>query len=95
MACLSYFICELLSRRVNGNNATIMPSAVAETLPPLKKWQRPEKTSVDLPWADIQTIDISNFEAPGEKQRLAEQLRKAVSISSQQQTRIGFVFAKG
>ncbi|RVX73389.1 hypothetical protein B0A52_03031 [Exophiala mesophila] len=57
-----------------------MPSAITETetLPPLKKWQRPAKTSVDLPWADIQTIDISNFDAPGEKQRLAEQLRKAV-----------------
>lgn len=55
-----------------------MPSATTQEPVPLRKWQRPSKTQVDLPWADIQLIDITNFDAPGEKERLAEQLRKAV-----------------
>lgn len=55
-----------------------MPSAITETPPPLRKWNRPAKTTIDLPWADIQVIDISNFDTPGKKQKLAEQLRKAV-----------------
>lgn len=59
-----------------------MPSATRDERVPLRKWQRPGKTQVDLPWADIQLIDITNFDAPGEKQRLAEQLRKAVSVMS-------------
>ena len=56
-----------------------MPSATRVEPVPLRKWQRPSKTTVDLPWADIQLNDISNFDSPGEKERLAEQLRKAVS----------------
>jgi hypothetical protein len=56
-----------------------MPSATSDDRGPLRKWQRPSKTKVDLPWADIQLIDISEFYTPGEKERLAEQLRKAVS----------------
>ncbi|KAK5050926.1 hypothetical protein LTR84_003485 [Exophiala bonariae] len=55
-----------------------MPSATRQEPVPLRKWRRPSKTQVDLPWADIQLIDITNFDAPGEKKRLAEQLRKAV-----------------
>lgn len=67
---------------MQGNNTIpyeTMPSATNTEQVPLRKWQRPSKTKVDLPWADIQLIDISNFDAPGEKERLAEQLRKAVS----------------
>lgn len=67
---------------MQGNNTIpyeTMPSATSTEQVPLRKWQRPSKTKVDLPWADIQLIDISNFDAPGEKERLAEQLRKAVS----------------
>lgn len=46
--------------------------------PPLAKWERPSKTTEQLDWADIKVIDISRFEEPGEKQRLAEELRDAV-----------------
>lgn len=46
--------------------------------PELPKWQRPEKTKHDLPWADIQTIDLSTFDEPGGKEKLADELRDAV-----------------
>lgn len=45
---------------------------------PLPKWERPAKTSHDLPWADIKVLDLSSFDAPGGKQKLAEELREAV-----------------
>ena len=56
-----------------------MPSAVAPEPSPLRKWSRPARTTHDLPWADIKVVDISNFDAPGQKKVLAEQLREAVS----------------
>lgn len=52
-----------------------MPSETSASLP---KWKRPAKTTEDLPWADIAVIDISTYDTPGGKQKLAEQLRKAV-----------------
>ncbi|TKW58869.1 hypothetical protein CTA1_8648 [Colletotrichum tanaceti] len=56
-----------------------MPSGVStEAPPPLPKWQRPEKTKHELPWADIAVIDISKFDQPGGKKQLAEDLRQAV-----------------
>lgn len=56
-----------------------MPSALSpsEALP-LPKWQRPAKTSHDLPWADIKVLDLSTFDEPGGKEKLAEELRDAV-----------------
>jgi hypothetical protein len=54
-----------------------MPSIVPPV--PLQRWQRPSKTEENLPWAQIQVIDLSTFEAPGRKLELAEQLRDAVS----------------
>lgn len=51
-----------------------MPSAVPE----LPKWQRPQKTKQDLPWADIKVLDLSKFGEPDGKQELAEELRQAV-----------------
>ncbi|KAF2093832.1 2OG-Fe(II) oxygenase superfamily protein [Rhizodiscina lignyota] len=54
-----------------------MPSAVPKQIP-LPKWQRPEKTAVDLPWANIAIIDLSTFDQPGGKEKLAEDLRDAV-----------------
>ncbi|KAJ4304779.1 hypothetical protein N0V90_000307 [Kalmusia sp. IMI 367209] len=52
-----------------------MPSAVPLPLP---KWERPTKTHEKLDWAEIKVIDLSRFDEPGEKQRLAEDLRDAV-----------------
>lgn len=51
-----------------------MPSA--ETSIPL--WERPPKTTYGLDWAHLSVIDISRFDEPGEKLRLAEQLREAI-----------------
>lgn len=45
---------------------------------PLPKWERPAETTHDLPWADIKILDLSTFDAPGGKQKLAEELREAV-----------------
>ncbi|KAK1252042.1 hypothetical protein MKX08_003229 [Trichoderma sp. CBMAI-0020] len=44
----------------------------------LTGWQRPEKTKENLPWADIKVIDMSIYDEPQGKQKLAEQLRDAV-----------------
>ena len=52
-----------------------MPSAVP-TPPPLTKWQRPAKTKYDLDWADLEVINLSNFEQ--DKAGLAAQLRRGV-----------------
>lgn len=56
-----------------------MPIALkpAEELP-LPRWERPPKTTQDLPWADIKVLDLSTFDVPGGKQKLAEELREAV-----------------
>ena len=55
-----------------------MPSAVSPEPLPLPKWKRPSKTNEDLDWADIKVIDLSTFDEPGGKQKLAEELRDAV-----------------
>lgn len=56
-----------------------MPTALkpSEELP-LPKWERPAKTAYDLPWAKIKVLDLSTFDVPGGKQKLAEELRDAV-----------------
>ena len=56
-----------------------MPSAATNSLP---KWQRPQKTTQDLPWADIKVLDLSKFDKPGGKQELAEELRQAVCAAT-------------
>ena len=55
-----------------------MPSAVPPLPPPLPKWERPTKTHEKFDWAEIKVIDLSRFDEPGEKERLAEELRDAV-----------------
>ena len=52
-----------------------MPSAVPFSLP---NWKRPSKTTEEVPWADIKIIDLGKFDKPGEKERLAAELRDAV-----------------
>ncbi|KAF2846489.1 flavonol synthase [Plenodomus tracheiphilus IPT5] len=57
-----------------------MPSAThVEPHLVIPKWNRPVKTSDKLDWADIKVIDLSGFDEPGGKQKLAEELRDAVS----------------
>lgn len=51
-----------------------MPSAT----PHIPKWERPGRTTEELDWADIKTIDLTTFNEPGGKEKLAEQLRDAV-----------------
>lgn len=60
-----------------------MPIALSpsEALP-LPRWQRPAKTTQDLPWAEIKVLDLSTFDLPGGKQKLAEELRDAVRIQN-------------
>jgi gibberellin 2-oxidase len=55
-----------------------MPSAISPEQSPLPRWKRPAPTNVDLPWAEISVIDISTFDEPGAKEKLANQLRHAV-----------------
>ena len=55
-----------------------MPSAVTPDPPIIPKWKRPARTTKQLDWADIKTIDLSNFHSPGMRQKLAEELRDAV-----------------
>ena len=57
-----------------------MPGIAKVYQPQLPRWQRPEKTSHDLPWADIRVLDLAKFDDEnGGKERLVEELRSAVS----------------
>ena len=55
-----------------------MPAVVLSEPPAIPKWKRPGKTQEDLDWADIKVIDLSTFDEPGGKRKLAEELRDAV-----------------
>jgi hypothetical protein len=57
-----------------------MPSKVPLDPLAIPKWNRPGKTSEDLDWAEIKVIDLSTFDEPGGKEKLAEELRDAVSV---------------
>ena len=55
-----------------------MPSVTYVEPPPIAKWKRPEHTTEKLDWADIKVIDLSTFDKPNGKQKLAEELGDAV-----------------
>ncbi|KAI9665714.1 MAG: hypothetical protein M1821_003648 [Bathelium mastoideum] len=55
-----------------------MPSAVSEQIP-LPQWTPPAKTKHDLPWADLSVIDLSSYDEPDGEEKLASQLKEAVS----------------
>lgn len=57
-----------------------MPAATLPKPPTIPKWKRPKKTSEHLDWADIKILDLSTFDEPGGKEKLAEELRDAVSF---------------
>ncbi|KAM0751300.1 Clavaminate synthase-like protein [Meredithblackwellia eburnea MCA 4105] len=60
-----------------------MPAAV-----PLSSFSYVPETKVELEWADLETIDLSNFDDPKERKRLATQLINAVRTK-------GFLYVKG
>jgi len=41
-------------------------------------YRQPEESKTELDWADLVTLDLSQFDVPGGKQKLAEQLNNAV-----------------
>jgi isopenicillin N synthase-like dioxygenase len=45
---------------------------------PVPKYERPAQTKENLEWAPLVEIDVSRFDEPGEKQRLAAKLEDAV-----------------
>jgi isopenicillin N synthase-like dioxygenase len=47
--------------------------------PTTTSYQSIPETSADLDWADLVTIDLSQFDKPGGKQKLASQLKHAIS----------------
>jgi hypothetical protein len=46
--------------------------------PPVRNYQRPPQTREELDWAPLVELDISRFDEPGEKPKLAAQLEEAV-----------------
>jgi len=60
-----------------------MPVAV-----PLSSYSHVAETKADLPWADLETVDLSHFDEVGGKQKLAAQLIEAVRTK-------GFLYVKG
>lgn len=71
-----FILTSITYRRTDTMPIALSPS---EALP-LPKWQRPAKTIHDLPWADIKVLDLSTFDLPGGKQKLADELRDAVCV---------------
>ncbi len=55
-----------------------MPSALRLDAPSIPKWKRPGHTAKQLDWAGIKIIDLSMFDLPGGKRKLADELRDAV-----------------
>ncbi|KAL2066739.1 hypothetical protein VTL71DRAFT_2811 [Oculimacula yallundae] len=53
----------------------------------LEPYTHPPETTEDLPWAELVTLDLSEYNTPGGKQRLASQLSHAVH-------NVGFFYVK-
>lgn len=51
---------------------------VATTPYDIPPWTRPAETKEDLDWAPLKEIDLSLFDAPGGKEKLAAELHDAV-----------------
>lgn len=54
---------------------------------PLSSFSHVPETQADLAWADLETVDLSNFDDPTAKQALAQQLIRAVRSK-------GFLYVK-
>lgn len=44
----------------------------------LKPYSHPPETKEDLPWSELVTLDLEDYDRPGGKERLAKQLEHAV-----------------
>jgi isopenicillin N synthase-like dioxygenase len=53
----------------------------------LVPYVHPPETKEDLPWSELVTLDLSDFDRPGGKERLAKQLERAVH-------HVGFFYVK-
>jgi isopenicillin N synthase-like dioxygenase len=53
----------------------------------LEPYVHPPETKEDLPWSELVTLDLSDFDRPGGKERLAKQLEHAVH-------HVGFFYVK-
>ncbi|OIW27048.1 Clavaminate synthase-like protein [Coniochaeta ligniaria NRRL 30616] len=53
----------------------------------LKPYVHPPETKADLPWAELVTLDLEDYDRPSGKQRLAKQLEHAVH-------HVGFFYMK-
>ncbi|RFU31153.1 hypothetical protein B7463_g5178, partial [Scytalidium lignicola] len=53
----------------------------------LERYQHPPETKENLPWAELVTLDLEDFDRPGGKERLAKQLEHAVH-------HVGFFYVK-
>jgi isopenicillin N synthase-like dioxygenase len=53
----------------------------------LEPYEHPPETKADLPWAELVTLDLEDYDRPGGKERLAKQLEHAVH-------HVGFFYVK-
>ncbi|KAE8841877.1 hypothetical protein PTNB73_06246 [Pyrenophora teres f. teres] len=53
----------------------------------LEPYSHPPETKEDLPWSELVTLDLEDYDRPGGKERLAKQLEHAVH-------RVGFFYVK-
>ncbi|KAK9414090.1 putative Oxidoreductase [Seiridium unicorne] len=53
----------------------------------LKPYEHPPETTADLPWSELVTLDLSDYDREGGKERLAKQLEHAVH-------HVGFFYVK-
>lgn len=52
---------------------------IESSRPQPRPWNPPKETKYDLDWADLTVLDISDFDKPGGKEKLANELKHAVS----------------
>lgn len=44
----------------------------------LEPYEHPPETKADLPWSELVTLDLEDYNRPGGKERLSKQLEHAV-----------------
>lgn len=44
----------------------------------LEPYEHPPETKADLPWSELVTLDLEDYDRPGGKERLSKQLEHAV-----------------
>ncbi|KAH7096025.1 hypothetical protein FB567DRAFT_47775 [Paraphoma chrysanthemicola] len=76
---------------ITVQNTASQPEAEADfskyDLTNLKPYVHPPETKEDLPWSELVTLDLEDYDRPGGKERLAKQLEHAVH-------HVGFFYVK-